>query len=74
MADIIKEAQTQIGNAIGTGSPEEQIIGAIVLAGFVILTSSIGLVGTLVLVPIVLLFAFIGLLRLIPAVDDRWPL
>lgn len=74
MADIIKEAQNQIGNTIGNGSPEEQIIGSILLAAFVIMTSSIGLVGTLVLVPVVLLFAFIGLIRLIPAVDDKWPL
>ncbi|MFD1526040.1 MULTISPECIES: hypothetical protein [Halobacteriales] len=74
MVDIVKEAQTQIANAIGTGSPEEQIIGSVVLAAFVIMTSSIGLVGTLILVPVVLLFAFLGFLRLIPAVDDRWPL
>lgn len=74
MADIIKEAQNQIGNTIGTGSPEEQIIGSVILAAFVIMTSSIGLVGTLVLVPVVLLFAFIGFIRLIPAVDDMWPL
>ena len=74
MAGLIDEASNQISNAIGTGSPEEQIIGSIVLAGFVIVTSSIGLVGTLVLVPVILLFAFIGFLRLIPAIDDRWPL
>ena len=74
MGTIIDEAADQISNAVGTGSPEEQIIGSIVLAGFVIVTSSIGLVGTLILVPVVLLFAFIGFLRLIPAVDDRWPL
>ena len=74
MASIIDEASNQISNAVGTGSPEEQIIAAIVLAGFVIVTSSIGLVGTLVLVPVILLFAIIGFLRLIPAVDDRWPL
>ena len=74
MASLIEEASNQVSNAVGTGSPEEQIIGAIVLAGFVIVTSSIGLVGTLVLVPVILLFAIIGFLRLIPAVDDWWPL
>ncbi|MFC6720901.1 hypothetical protein ACFQGT_00445 [Natrialbaceae archaeon GCM10025810] len=74
MATIIDEAADQIANAIGAGTPEQQIVGAIVLGGGIILTSSIGLVGTLILAPLAFLFAAIGFLRLFPAVEERWPL
>lgn len=74
MGAITDEAVTQVTNLIGSGSPEQQIVAAILLAGGIIATSSVGLVGTLVLVPAVLLFAFLGFLRLIPAVESRWPL
>jgi len=74
MSSYTDMAVAQVANLIGTGSPEQQIVASIVLAAFVIMTSSIGLVATLILVPFVLLFAAIGFLRLLPAVDKRWPL
>jgi len=74
MASLTDEAATQVANFIGAGSPEQQIVASILMAGGIILTSSIGLVGTLVLVPVVLLFGLFGFLRLIPAVEARWPL
>lgn len=74
IADTTNLVAEQIGNAVGTGTPEEQLVGALVIAAFVIVTSSIGLVGTVILVPFVLIFAGIGILRLIPIVDGHWPL
>ncbi len=74
MGAITDEAARQISNLIGGGSPEQQIVASLLLAGGIIATSSVGLVGTLILVPVVLVGAFLGVLRLIPAVEDRWPL
>lgn len=63
-----------LASAIGSGSPIDQIVAALLLGGFIIMTSSIGLIGTIVLAPIAFAMAAIGVLRLWPAFDQRYPL
>lgn len=60
--------------AIGAGSPVDQIVAALLLGGFIIMTTGIGLVGTLLLAPLAFGMAVIGVLRLWKPFEQRWPL
>ena len=69
-----EQAESLLSNAVGMGEPRDQIVAGLILTGFIILTSSIGLIGTLLLAPIAFLMVLIGVLRLSSTVDDLWPL
>lgn len=74
MVDITEEAQDLVEDAIGRNSPVDQMIAAIVLGAFIVMTSSIGLVGTLLLAPLAFAMAGVGLLRLWDPIDSYYPL
>ena len=74
MVDITEQAQDLVEDAIGRNSPPDQIIAAVILGAFIIMTSSIGLVGTLVLAPLAFAMAGVGILRLWGPIDDFYPL
>jgi len=63
--------KAQIPLAAGYGSPAEQITGSVTLA-IAMVISSLGLLTPLALV--MLIPITIGFWRLVPAVNDRWPL
>ena len=70
----LEQAENVLMNAVGMGSPQDQIVAGLILAGFIILTSSIGLVGTLLLTPLAFLLVVLGVLRLWGRFEDAWPL
>ena len=77
MVDLNQAAswiERQTLNLVGVGDPVEQIVAAAILGVLIIASSSITLGWTLVLVPVALLFGLIGIVRLIPAVDELYPL
>ena len=71
---VADTAMKLVQDAIGMNSPGDQIVAAIVLGGFIIITSSIGLVGTLLLTPLAFAMAAVGILRLVPQIDALYPL
>lgn len=72
--DTIDAIEELTFNALGTESPEDQIVASSIIGAAVIATSAVGLVGTLLLLPIPAVLLVIGVVRLIPAADSLWPL
>lgn len=60
--------------AIGTGSPAEQIVANLVVIITAALSSTVTWGAGLLIAFIALPFLALGFLRLIPAVNKRWPL
>lgn len=71
--DMLDWFSKQTEALVGLHSPGDQIVASIVLGVALIATSSIGLVFTLLLLPVPIFFGLLGVLRLIPPVEDRWP-
>lgn len=71
---LLEQAENVLKNAVGMGTPKDQIIAGLILTGFIIITSSIGLLGTLLLAPLAFFMVVLGLLRLWGPFDDLWPL
>lgn len=60
--------------ALGTGTAAEQILANIIVIGFAIGSTSVGFALGIFVVLFALPFLGLGFLRLIPAVNARWPL
>jgi len=58
---------------IGTGSPAEQIVSAVVVLVGALVSTTLTLGATAVLVLLTLPFLALGFLRLIPAINRLWP-
>lgn len=70
----IDALQSLVMDGVGTGDPERQIVAGILIGALLIATSAIGLVFTLLLLPVPLAMIAIGVLRLIPTIENIWPM
>jgi len=59
---------------LGMGTPAQQILGSTIVGVAVLVSSTVSLGATLVLVPLVAFWWSVGVLRLIPFVNQFWPL
>jgi hypothetical protein len=62
------------GYAVGTGTPAEQITASTLVIVLAAASSALTFGITLFVVLLALPFLAVGLLRLVPAVNERWPL
>lgn len=73
-SSIIDKTADLFADGIGAGEPEGQIVAGLLIGAVIIATSAVGLVGTLLLLPIPIAMIALGVLRMIPAVDNYYPL
>lgn len=74
MTDPVDMGVDLTQNAVGMGTPGDQIVAGIILGVFIIVSSSFSFGATLVLAPLAFAMVGLGALRLIPQVDSIWPL
>lgn len=74
LTESMPDVRSTVEAALGMSSPKAMLVAWFLIGAFVIVTSSIGLVGTLLLLPLVILGLVVAILRLVPAIEERWPL
>jgi hypothetical protein len=74
MADIVDRTTDMTADAIGMGTPGDQIVAGLVLGVFIIISSSFSFGATVVLAPLAFAMVGLGVLRLVPQIDSLWPL
>lgn len=67
-------AKRVVGYALGTGTPEEQMIANLVISFAAILSSLVSLGATLLVVLLTIPLFFIGVLRLWGPFNSVWPI
>lgn len=72
--DTINWGIDKVKEAVGFGSPEEQIWANLLLGILIIVSSSVGLVFMAVVLPLLAFLLVIGVLRLADPIDNLWPL
>lgn len=74
LKNLVDISRDVLGDGIGTGTPQEQIVAALIIGGVIIATTAVGLIGTILLLPIPITMLAFGVLRLWSPFNERWPL
>jgi len=73
--DGATETAQQFGRwSLGMDSPAKQILGTTIVGVAVLVSSSVSAGATLVLLPFVAFWWIVGWVRLVPGVNQFWPL
>ena len=73
--DGIASKATKFGRwGIGMGTPAQQILATTIVFFALVATSAISAGATLVLAPVVAFWWILGVFRLVPGVNQFWPL
>lgn len=71
---VADKVEQWVSNLIGTGDAADQMVASVILGAIIIGSSAVTFGWTLALLPVALAFFAVGLIRLVPVVDNNYPL